>query len=322
LAKHRGDSHDFGIAPAILTAIGLILAIAGTLAPRQRTQLGALPARIILPVPAWLVIALLVSLSLASLILLASALRRRQRRRKKGEGENDYEIYHEPQKIPPLLVATLIVVAVAPAAGLGGAILWGRGHEPYVAASPGGPAIQHPAAMSPASPQRSPRKTHSRPASAVTSGLFGTLAVLVGFGCIGVVSWLLFADRGMRRLTTDFERAAAPLSAAVEDSLDDLRREPDARTAIIKIYSNFEHALGAAAAPRRDWQTPMEFMQSALTRLPLPLAPVAELTRLFEIARFSHHPIGPVEHQAAWRTLTEIRAVLEQQAEARRGPPS
>jgi hypothetical protein len=38
---------------------------------------------------------------------------------------------------------------------------------------------------------------------------------------------------------------------------------------------------------------------------------VRSLTGLFEIARFSHHPVGEAERESAWRSLTEIRAALD-----------
>ncbi len=63
--------------------------------------------------------------------------------------------------------------------------------------------------------------------------------------------------------------------------------------------------------PRRPWQTPTEFMRAVLSKLPLPPAPVRSLTGLFEIARFSRHPVGEAERDRAWRSLTEIRATLD-----------
>jgi hypothetical protein len=81
------DSRSFRFAPAILAAIGLILAIAGAVAPLQQAPLGGLATRIALPLPDWIVIAAMASLSLASLIFIAIALPRARRRRKKGEDE-------------------------------------------------------------------------------------------------------------------------------------------------------------------------------------------------------------------------------------------
>jgi len=94
----------------------------------------------------------------------------------------------------------------------------------------------------------------------------------------------------------------------------DLRAEPDARVAIIRAYGRFERALAAARAPRAAWQTPAEFMRTTLARLPVPAAPVRRLTALFEVARFSTHPLGAEARDAACDSLDEIGTALEEDA--------
>ena len=269
------DGRSFRFAPTILAAIGLTLAIAGAVTPQQQAPLGGLATRIALPLPDWIVIAAMASLSLASLIFIVIALPRARRRRKKGE--NEYEIYHEPRKIPPWVVVALLLVATAPAAVLGGAVIWYERHQPYATQGPEGLAAPHGPGMPTAISPNVAAKTTARPASVVTSGLFGTLALLTGFGSLGFVLWLLFADRWVRRMPADFDDPDGRLATAVEDGLEDLRREPDARVAIIRIYQNFERALAGAKMPKPPWQTPMEFMRSVLAKLPLP-APAGQRT--------------------------------------------
>ena len=105
-------------------------------------------------------------------------------------------------------------------------------------------------------------------------------------------------------------RAASPLEAAVDDSVEDLRAEPDARRAIVRCYARFERAAAASGVERKPWSTPMEFMREALRRLPLPRTAVPTLTGLFELARFSHHPLGPSERDRALAALDEIRTAM------------
>jgi len=64
--------------------------------------------------------------------------------------------------------------------------------------------------------------------------------------------------------------AAEPLSEAVQDGLDDLANEPDARAAIIRCYRRFERVAARASVTRASWQTPEEFMRETLRRLVLP----------------------------------------------------
>jgi hypothetical protein len=210
-------------------------------------------------------------------------------RRKKGE--DDYEMYHEPQRVPPILAVFLILLALTPGAILGGAIFWlGRSDVSVVPRSGGMLAGgSHPQAGAPASEPR--LEAPSRPASPVTTGLIGTLALLIGFGSLGFVLWLRFGDQ-LRHLPADASPLHAPLAAAIEVSLDDLQREPDARVAIMRIYQNFEQALG---------------------KLPVPAPATRRLTALFELARFSRHPVGAEERESAWRSLLEIRGVLDEE---------
>jgi hypothetical protein len=100
----------------------------------------------------------------------------------------------------------------------------------------------------------------------------------------------------------------------VEESLDDLHLEGDARRAIVRCYARFERAAAAAGLPRRPWLTPGEFMREALARLPLPRAAVPTLTGLFELARFSDRPLGARERDRAVDALTEIRRAMDASA--------
>lgn len=308
-------------APSIVTGIGLVLAIAGALASPESMPLESLATRVTVSLPNWVIIAAVISLSAASLIFLAIILLRPRRPRKKGE--DGYEIYHEPQKIPPILVVVLILLALTPGGVLGGAILWFGREDVSLHPSPGGTAHDGlprapPAAVSPSSRQEEPEKL----ASPITTGLLGTVALLAGFGSLGFVLWLVFGDRWLRRLPVGPDRRQAQLAAAIDDSLKELRLEPDARAAIIKIYHNFERALAGAALPRRPWQTPIEFMRTVLGKLPLPAPPIHRLTRLFELARFSQHPVGAPERDSAWQSLTEIRAAVKAQREVPNAPLS
>lgn len=108
--------------------------------------------------------------------------------------------------------------------------------------------------------------------------------------------------------------AAPPRWLRDADGLDDLRAEPDPRVAVIRAYARFEHALAAARAPRAPSQTPTEFMRTTLARLAVPVRPVARLTTLFEIARFSDRHVDATARDSACDCLDEITAALDTQA--------
>src|SRR5260370_17366897 len=99
--------------PAAISAIGLLLALAGTLAPTEEgAASGSLATRLIIPLPDWLIAATVAALAAASLILLAIILPRPRPRRKKGEVP--YERYYEPRNPPPTTLFLLILPPFTP----------------------------------------------------------------------------------------------------------------------------------------------------------------------------------------------------------------
>jgi len=57
-------------------------------------------------------------------------------------------------------------------------------------------------------------------------------------------------------------------------------------------------------------------MRETLRRLALPYPTVDRLTRLFELARFSVHPLGSSERDSARACLEEIRSELAREGTA------
>jgi len=142
--------------------------------------------------------------------------------------------------------------------------------------------------------------------------LIGLVGLVAALASLAVALILLFAERIADWLERRNGLATAePLREAVEESLDDMAGEPDPRTAIIRCYRRFERFAAQARVPRAPWQTSSEFVREALTRLALPRAPVEQLTRLFELARFSDHPLVSGELVGARACLEEIRVALE-----------
>jgi hypothetical protein len=142
-------------------------------------------------------------------------------------------------------------------------------------------------------------------------------ALLLAFALavFAVMVLVALADRIERWWMARGAVASAPTVAEALAGLQaDLRAEPDVRLAIIRAYGRFERALAGARAPRAAWQTPAEFMRATLARLPVPAAPVRNLTALFEVARFSAHPLGNEARAAACDCLDEIGAALEEAA--------
>jgi hypothetical protein len=133
--------------------------------------------------------------------------------------------------------------------------------------------------------------------------LFAVLGALL---VIGVVLYLR-RDRGLSARRRD---APESLAAALDESLDDLRTDPDLRRAIIAAYARMEAALAAAGLPRRPAEAPIEYLERTLLSLYTSAEAVRRLTDLFEWARFSHHEPDPSMRDDAVDALIAVRDEL------------
>jgi hypothetical protein len=114
-----------------------------------------------------------------------------------------------------------------------------------------------------------------------------------------------------RRLmpTTSLDRADAAdaLSAALDESVDDLRAERDARRAVIAAYARMERVLGRHGFPRFRSEAPLEYLARVLRELRVRSGAVLALTELFERAKFSRHPIDAEMKEEAIGALVAVR---------------
>jgi hypothetical protein len=104
--------------------------------------------------------------------------------------------------------------------------------------------------------------------------------------------------------------AQESVSLALDESLDDLRLEPDLRKAIIAAYARMERALASAGLPRRPAEAPVEYLERALLELDASTEAVRRLTELFEWAKFSHHEPEPSMRDEAIAALVAVRDEL------------
>jgi hypothetical protein len=128
---------------------------------------------------------------------------------------------------------------------------------------------------------------------------------------------LLYAGRGARRTQRPLRlRSKDAVSLALDESLDDLRNEPDLRRAIIAAYARMERALAVGGFPRRPSEAPFEYVERALGDLDTSAASARRLTDLFEWAKFSQHEPGPEMRDEAIDALVAVRDELRRPVEA------
>jgi Domain of unknown function (DUF4129) len=104
---------------------------------------------------------------------------------------------------------------------------------------------------------------------------------------------------------------AADLAESIDDAIDDLEAEPDARRAVIAAYARMERAFARHGLRRRASETPTEYLRRILLDLTARADAVGRLTALFEQARFSNHRIDAAMKQDAIDSLRAIRDDLQ-----------
>jgi hypothetical protein len=172
-------------------------------------------------------------------------------------------------------------------------LLHSRGSKPPGITTPGLPGPN-------GKPASQPAHVHFR-----WEELVVVLGLLLGVAVLAAATRSRLGPGGGRR-------RAAPevLAAALDESLDDLRADPDLRRAIIAAYARMETALAAAGLPRRPAEAPLEYVERALLSLDTSAAAVRRLTDLFEWARFSQHEPEPSMRDDAVDALVAVRDEL------------
>lgn len=229
----------------------------------------------------------------------------RTHRRKKGD--EDFELYHEPARIPWWAIVILWLIELLPFVALGyllwhGAARFEEGAMGVLSRALSSLARSRP----PAVPEAS---------SPMWSATVTFLALAAALGSLAFILWILVGDRLARWWAGPFpESPRQALVHLVDESIEELARELDPRIAIIKCYRRFEHVLARSRLPRAPWQTPTEFMREALGRLALPEEPVRTMTALFELARFSNDALTERDRLSALGALGQTRSALEREA--------
>jgi hypothetical protein len=140
-------------------------------------------------------------------------------------------------------------------------------------------------------------------------------AIILGAGAVLLLAYYDARRRYRRSLALDRSEDALvdELAALLEDTLADLRAEPDPRRAVIAAYARMERALAAFGFPRRPFEAPLEYLERLapeLQELPGAARLVFELTHLYERAKFSSHAIDAGMKEDAIETLLALRAEL------------
>jgi hypothetical protein len=202
----------------------------------------------------------------------------------------------------------LLAVSLASFLQTGGALVlfWLYIHYRHLA---GGPKVGLFAFLS--LPAALPSIPDGRASAGAGQGWLTTVTVLAVFAIV-----LAFVLRGLRfrRRPPALARLAGRLQEAVEEGLEELESESDPRQAVIAAYARMERALGRVGMPRAGHETGLEYLERLLALLEERGSAADELTKLFQLAKFSDHPIDAAMKREAIRCLAELRDHLRARA--------
>jgi Domain of unknown function (DUF4129) len=226
--------------------------------------------------------------------------------RRRRRSDDDPELVVEEFPAPWWEKALVLALAVVAAATLVTAtvLVVRRAGQQAAPLPPPAPGVtgSHPAAHARAAvpvPPEGPFLVHWQ--------AWGALAAL------GVVAVVIVAVRWRMGRPRDGPAARAvprSLSAAIEESLAEIEREGDPRRAVIRAYVGMERVLTRHGLGRRPFETPQEYLARALSGVRVSRPAGDRLTRLFQRARFSEHPIAAQMKQDAITALAAVRDEL------------
>ena len=131
--------------------------------------------------------------------------------------------------------------------------------------------------------------------------------ITLGLILLAVVAYW-YAGRARKRARGELHTGlAAAVAQAVDESLDDLRAEPDPRRAVIAAYARLERVLAAHGLPRKPAEAPLEYLGRMLAELSVSDRAARALTDLFERAKFSQHAVGAEMKDEAIDALETVR---------------
>ena len=166
---------------------------------------------------------------------------------------------------------------------------------------------------------------HGRDAGDVTvPGAHPTAIPVVPAPSSGGQVWLVLAFAGVALLAAIvaavlLRKPVAPVApkepregaeAILDEGLEALLGEHDPRRAVIAAYAAMERAMARQGWARRPSEAPTEYLARVLHVARARSGDLNRLVALYEVARFSEHPVTPDMRDAALAVVQRLRADL------------
>ncbi|MBA2424131.1 MAG: DUF4129 domain-containing protein [Actinobacteria bacterium] len=143
------------------------------------------------------------------------------------------------------------------------------------------------------------------------------ILVVAALVATAIGAYVVAARRRARAFDPGQSRLAETVADLLDESLDDLRAEPDARRAVIAAYARLEQTFAASGLARLRHETAEEHVSRILGQLEVDNRLVRRLTELFARAKFSHHVVDETMKEEAIAALAQIRDELRAAARQR-----
>jgi hypothetical protein len=176
---------------------------------------------------------------------------------------------------------------------------------PFLVPTPATPPGSTPGTTATRGDASTPAPAGHATSATLTWLVVGSAAALLLIAPAAVVIRRRRARRARQALVPD---AAARVGSDLRRSLADLESERDPRLAVERAYARMEESLGAIELSRASDETPTEFTARVLRVLGASAAAASDLTGLFEIARFSDHPMDEDDRRRAIASVRRVEA--------------
>ncbi len=134
--------------------------------------------------------------------------------------------------------------------------------------------------------------------------LTNTLSVVMAVVLTGIILVTLYALWRRNRVTKD--DALEKLAREAQDALDTIQAGGNLKNAVIRCYVEMSRVISEKRNIQRGVTMTTREFEEHLFRAGLPQAPIQQLTRLFEDARYGDRDPGPAEEQRAVACLSAI----------------
>ena len=154
-----------------------------------------------------------------------------------------------------------------------------------------------------------PRAGHHL-AQATSRPLGIALTIVIALLLAAAVAAIVFLVRKERGDAPPREDEAGDFRLTVDASIDDLLAIEDPRKAVIACYARMEAFVASSGIIHLSSDTPLEFFARVLSHHHVPHGAVERLTGLFEVAKFSSHPVTDQMRREALKSLRDVRGVV------------